>query len=110
MTDSKCLWRPTRGGFIKRNSWIDGFLSVLVARLFVGGIVGALPSSRLEDVSETLHRMLRETRGRGMNWLKDAVALLPETSASAQEKEKFLAAAVQAGSEQTGRLRYVLSG
>ncbi|GMH40699.1 hypothetical protein BSKO_08603 [Bryopsis sp. KO-2023] len=80
-----------------------GARAPLLMRLLVAGIVGTLPSFLLEDVSDALHCILSDTQPQGVQWLSEAVSMLPETSATSPEREKFLGAAMAANHEVSSR-------
>lgn len=80
-----------------------GFHVRRLFRLFVAGIAGTLPFARLEDLTDTLHCILSDTRPKGTQWLCEAIGMLPENLATNAEREKFAHVAKRAENEQSSR-------
>lgn len=70
-------------------------------RVLVAAAAGALPESRLGEVEDVLGALLKLCGQQAIAWASEAIASLPATAMSNQEKETFLQsiAAVAAGSE-----------
>jgi transportin-3 len=63
-----------------------------LVRLVLAGAAGALPSSRLQELTDVLYAVLKVATHSGLGWVGEAVAALPEEAATAADKQRFMAA------------------
>jgi transportin-3 len=61
-----------------------------IVRLTLAGALGALPGSRLKDLTDVLYAILKVTGGLGFEWTAAAVGVLPEEGATLADKQQFL--------------------
>ncbi|PON86109.1 Coatomer beta subunit [Trema orientale] len=71
---------------------------VIITRILVASLTGALPSSRLETVTYTLLALTRAYRGQAVEWAKESVSLIPLTAVTEIERSRFLKALSEAAS------------
>lgn len=62
----------------------------MIVRLLLAGIVGVADYNRTYDLAYTLRSILMACNDQGLGWLASALALLPDISASAGDKQEFL--------------------
>lgn len=63
-------------------------------RMLMGAAIGALPASRVEDLAPVLQALLKLAGGKGvLQWLQEAIGVIPDIALTASDKEVFLAAA-----------------
>jgi hypothetical protein len=55
----------------------------------LAGAVGALPRSRVCDVSDAMLAVLQATQGQGMQWLMECINRLPEAVAAQGDKVQY---------------------
>ncbi|QDZ19988.1 ARM repeat domain-containing protein [Chloropicon primus] len=66
---------------------------LILTKKLLAGITGAVPKAYLEDLGESLHRMLRVAKQLGLSWLHESLSCIPRTSLSDEEKQTFMVAA-----------------
>ncbi|XP_031499892.1 transportin MOS14 isoform X2 [Nymphaea colorata] len=71
----------------------------IVTRILVASITGALPTSRLEEVSYVLRSLTRAYGLRACEWAKEAILLIPSTAVTESESSRFLNALSKLASE-----------
>jgi len=66
-----------------------------LVRVLLGGAVGALPISRVEDIAPVLQGMLKFAGGQGpaFSWISEVVMLIPDVALTAADKQAFIGAA-----------------
>lgn len=66
-----------------------------LVRVLLGGAVGALPFSRVEDIAPVLQGMLKFAGGQGpaLSWVSDVVLLIPDVALTTADKQVFIGAA-----------------
>ncbi|KAF6259150.1 armadillo-type protein [Scenedesmus sp. NREL 46B-D3] len=65
-----------------------------LTRMLLGGAVGALPQSRVEDITPILQAMLKLAGQKGaLQWITECASLIPEVALTAADRQAFLAAA-----------------
>lgn len=57
----------------------------MLTRLLLAGIAGCVPLSRLQNISMALTALLKAAGQQGMQWLSDALQLLPDTAVAPQD-------------------------
>ncbi|KAL4452442.1 hypothetical protein ABPG75_008104 [Micractinium tetrahymenae] len=65
----------------------------LLVRLLLAGAAGALPTSRLVELTDVLYALLKVTNQNGLQWLGEALAAIPDDAASSADKQRFMGAA-----------------
>jgi transportin-3 len=66
-----------------------------LVRSLLAGALGALPSSRLSDISGVIAALLSCTNAQSVVWLREATSLIPDHVASASDKDVFFLFGVQ---------------
>ena len=62
----------------------------MLVRLALAGVCGALPMSRVHEMMQILFSVLNVARAQGLEWTSQALAAIPEESASVYDKQKFM--------------------
>lgn len=60
-----------------------------LVRSLLAGAIGALPSSRLGDISDVIAALLSCTCSQSVVWLREATSLIPDHAASPRDKDVF---------------------
>ncbi|PSC72289.1 transportin-3 isoform X1 [Micractinium conductrix] len=74
----------------------------LLVRLLLAGVAGALPTSRLAELTDVLYALLKVTNTNGLQWVGEALAALPEEAATSADKQRYMNAAQQVVAEGMG--------
>lgn len=61
-----------------------------IVRLALAGAVGALPTSRLQEMTDVLYSLLKVATGTAIEWIAAVTALLPQESALPADTQSFL--------------------
>lgn len=69
-----------------------------ITRILIASLTGALPSSRLEPVTDTVLALTHAYRARAVEWAKESVSLIPLTAVTEVERSRFLKALSDAAS------------
>jgi transportin-3 len=65
-----------------------------LTHMLLGGAVGAVPQSRVEDIAPVLQAMLKLAGNKGaLQWVTDCANQIPEIALTAADRQAFLAAA-----------------
>ncbi|KAF3340567.1 transportin-3 isoform X1 [Carex littledalei] len=70
----------------------------ILTRILIAALTGALPSSRLEDVSYVLLSLTRTYRVKIIEWAKESISLIPPAAVTEAECSSFLSALSKAAS------------
>uniref|UniRef100_A0A383V7P9 Importin N-terminal domain-containing protein n=1 Tax=Tetradesmus obliquus TaxID=3088 RepID=A0A383V7P9_TETOB len=74
-----------------------------LTRMLLGGAVGALPQSRVEDIAPVLQAMLKLAGQKGaLQWITECATLIPDVALTAGDRQAFLAAAAAVVQGNTG--------
>lgn len=65
----------------------------LLVRILLGGALGALPKSRVDDIAAVFYDMLYVYRGEAYPWIVAALAAIPNQAATDADKHSFLKSA-----------------
>ncbi|KAL5544316.1 hypothetical protein UlMin_008100 [Ulmus minor] len=63
---------------------------VVITRILIASLTGALPSSRIESVTYTLLALARAYGPRAVEWAKESISLIPLTAVTEIERSRFL--------------------
>ncbi|XP_058071597.1 transportin MOS14 [Magnolia sinica] len=80
---------------------IDGVIvprGASLTRILIASLTGALPSSRLEEVTYVLLALTRTYGIKVLEWAKGSVSLIPSTAVTEVERSSFLNALMEAAS------------
>jgi transportin-3 len=61
-----------------------------MVRLALAGAVGALPTSRLQEMTDVLYSLLKVAAATGLEWIAAVISLLPPESALPADTRRFL--------------------
>ncbi|XP_050379254.1 transportin MOS14 [Argentina anserina] len=67
-----------------------------LTRVLIAALTGAIPSSRLENVTYTLLSLSRTYGAQSVEWARESVSLLPPTAVTEAERARFLQALADA--------------
>jgi transportin-3 len=74
-----------------------------ITHMLLGGAVGALPQSRVEDIAPVLQAMLKLAGQKGaLQWITECANKIPEIALNAGDRQAFLAAAAAVVQGNTG--------
>lgn len=65
----------------------------LLVRILFGGLLGALPKSRVDDIAAVLYDMIHAYKAAAYPWLTSALAAIPEQAATQADKQNVITAA-----------------
>lgn len=74
----------------------------VVLRLLLAAIAGVMSSARFGDIAEALHSILHATSAAGVQWLQEALALVPAHSATESDKDVFFRCLAQSSTATPG--------
>lgn len=74
----------------------------LLVRLLLGGIAGVLPTSRLHEVTDVVHSLLRVGGASILQLIADAMSNVPEESVTSSDKQRLLTACHEVAVEGLG--------
>lgn len=63
-----------------------------LVRLLLAGVAGALPASRLQEITDVLYAVLKVAAQNGLQWVVDAVMAVPDETAAPEDRQRFMSA------------------